>query len=147
MGTGLENYIKTANTNVKHIPSANRKEIVDLMNHHHAFLSLSRTETFGMAITESLATGMPAVITKSGGPESYFSKEYGFLTSIDLNEILLGIDNLEENFEVFDSSKISSSILSKFGAANYVAQIEQIIQLCELQKLFLHGVAMQIDQL
>ena len=128
IGAGLEKYIKPKNNNVNHIYSANRKEIIEQMHQHHAFLSLSRTETFGMAITESLATGMPAVITKSGGPESYFSKEYGYLCNQNVIEINNSMLKLEEQYAQFDSSKISSSILSKFGAANYVAQIEQIIQ-------------------
>ena len=129
VGAGLEKYIKASNTNVTHIPSANRKEIIELMHKHHAFLSVSRTETFGMAIAESLATGMPGVITKSGGPESYFSNDYGFICNQNTEEINTSMLKLEEQYAQFDSSKISSSILSKFGAANYIAQLEQIIQI------------------
>jgi len=129
VGSGLEKYIKVSNTNVRYIPTAKRDEIIKLMHQHHAFLSVSRTETFGMAIVESLATGMPAVVTKSGGPESYFSNDYGFICNQNAEEINTSMLKLEEQYAQFDSSKISSSILSKFGAANYIAQLEQIIQI------------------
>src|SRR5690606_23928441 len=60
---GLEQFDLPKSARIKHIRSANRAEMVELMNSHQALLSTSRVETFGMAIVEALASGLPVVST------------------------------------------------------------------------------------
>ncbi len=57
----------------------NREQIIQRCWSAHAFLSSSRTETFGVAIIEGMATGLPVLATRSGGPESYLTPETGIL--------------------------------------------------------------------
>lgn len=43
------------------------------------FLSLSRVETFSIAIVEALSTGLPVISTAVAGPKGYWDREMGVL--------------------------------------------------------------------
>lgn len=128
VGEGLDRCVPKNAKYVTLIKSATRKEMVELMHSHHALLSTSRIETFGMAIVEALASGLPVVATKSGGPEQYIDAHSGILCDFDVNKLLSAIDFIQNKSENYDSEKISSSIMHKFGAENYIRQIEFLIK-------------------
>lgn len=131
VGTGLKKYVLPENTMVTVIESASRSEIVKLLKEHHALLSLSKTETFGMSIVEALASGKPVLATKSGGPETYWEKEFGILCEQTLDSVIEGIQFIEGHYDEFNSESISSSILSKFGTSSYCNQLENLIHRCK----------------
>jgi glycosyltransferase involved in cell wall biosynthesis len=101
-----------------------------LFHEHHALLSLSQTETFGMVIVEALACGKPVVATLSGGPQTYWEPEYGLLSEHTIDSVIQNMKQVERDYYEYNSKTISSSILSKFGTSSYCSQLESILQTC-----------------
>jgi glycosyltransferase involved in cell wall biosynthesis len=60
-----------------------RAEIRSLLWRSSCFVSTSRNETFGVAIAEALATGLPVIATRSGGPEDLLADGIGCLVPRD----------------------------------------------------------------
>lgn len=53
------------------------------MHKADALILPSRTETFGVVLVEALATGLPVVATRSGGPQDIVGSEVGYLVEVD----------------------------------------------------------------
>lgn len=96
----------------------------------HVFVSSSRTETFGMAIAEAQAAGLPVIATRSGGAEEILSAESGVLVPVDdtraLTEALLGL--ARHGWSGAGPSEIRAGIVGRFRS-NAVA--EQILAVYE----------------
>ncbi len=61
----------------------NRGQIIENIAQSSILLSASKLETFGLTIAESLALGVPVVVTNSGGPTDIVSSGDGFIVEID----------------------------------------------------------------
>lgn len=70
-----------------------RTEVRTAMWRSHAFVLSSFKETFGVVLIEALATGLPVIATRSGGPEDIVTQETGLLVQpgdvIDMSAALL----------------------------------------------------------
>jgi len=60
-----------------------RKGVRDLLRSAHLFVLPSSVETFGIVLIEALATGVPVVATRSGGPEEIVTDSCGLLVAPD----------------------------------------------------------------
>lgn len=120
----LQNY----GVNVTYLPSTTRDEMLSLMLQHHALISTSRKETFGMAIIEMLSLGRPVVVTPSGGPNQYMNDRLGYITK-DFNpkSVANALQELIANYTSFDPSGIRNEIIDRYGSQAYIKQIESII--------------------
>ena len=58
------------------------------MRESHLFVLASLTETFSAATAEALASGLPVLATRCGGPEEYLTPELGRLVAADDVEAL-----------------------------------------------------------
>jgi len=56
-----------------------RETVAKLMAESHCLLSTSYFETFGVTLIEGLASGLPVIATRSGGPEDFIKAPYGEL--------------------------------------------------------------------
>lgn len=53
-----------------HLPgSVPHEQVVGLLHAHDLLVHLSQYETFGMTVVEAVASGLPVLVTRSGGPE------------------------------------------------------------------------------
>jgi glycosyltransferase involved in cell wall biosynthesis len=59
-----------------------RQGVRDILWSSHCCVSSSHVETFGVTLIESLATGIPVVATRSGGPEDIVTPDCGILTAV-----------------------------------------------------------------
>lgn len=59
-----------------------KDEIASAMREAHVFLHTSKFETFGAAVAEALASGLPVVSTRCGGPEDLIEESNGALAAV-----------------------------------------------------------------
>lgn len=88
------------------------------------FILLSNSETFGVAYIEALASGIPVIATRCGGPEEFMKPEYGLLinkNSVDEaeNAMLYMLDNVG----CYNSKKISTEIRTRFSPESIGKQL------------------------
>jgi glycosyltransferase involved in cell wall biosynthesis len=102
------------------------EEVNSLMERLHFFVSASRYETFGIAMVEALACGLPVVATDSGGSREFITDENGILVNIDPQSLADGISELMRNFHRYDPIAIRNSVVSKFLDDNFLRKIDQV---------------------
>lgn len=112
---------------IKFLGWQNRNNINKLLQQAHVFVSSSRIETFGIAVLEALACGLPCVVSKSGGPEYMINENNGVIVAKnDFQELSIAMEKLYYNYTKFDPLKIRTEALRKYEK-NLV--IQQIISL------------------
>jgi teichuronic acid biosynthesis glycosyltransferase TuaC len=60
---------------------ASRDEVIAALQRADLLVSSSAVETFGVVLIEALASGVPVVATRSGGPDDIVTPEVGFLAA------------------------------------------------------------------
>lgn len=104
------------NKNIFFKGKVSNDKILDVYSQYHAFILLSKFETFSVVTAEAIANGLPVIVTKCGGPEEYVNEQNGYLVPInDLDQTIQAIKNLYENYNKFSPSQVQSTILSKFN--------------------------------
>lgn len=112
---------------VTFITGVNRAEMLNIINNHHALISTSRLETFGMAIVEMLSQGRPVVATVCGGPEEYMQDFCGKLIGKEKPaEAAEAMLELMDSYSTFDSSRIRSYIIKNFGSDAFYSKMKQL---------------------
>jgi glycosyltransferase involved in cell wall biosynthesis len=82
----------------------------------NVFVSTSYYETFGLAVCEAMACGTPVVAVKNGGIEDIITPDNGVLVAIkDAEAIAKALADIKEGRQVFESEKVRSSVISKYG--------------------------------
>lgn len=96
-----------------------RAEIADRMAASAGFISTSSYETFGVAMVEALAAGLPVLATKSGGAQSFINGKVGQLVASEISvEDLAGqLKIFSEKLSRFDRSQIRQYAVTNFGPA------------------------------
>ncbi len=104
-----------------------RSEVFEELANAHAFALATQFETFGVAVLEALATGLPVVTTLSGGPESIVTEDDGLL--VPLNKVSAFSDALvrcaSPNVH-WDRAAISKRAFSRFGPAAIAERLSTI---------------------
>lgn len=82
------------------------------------YVQPSRREGFGVALVEALATGLPAVATRSGGPETIVRPDDGLLVAAsDPLALAEGIRDVVDRLGTFDGALIAASASARFSRA------------------------------
>ncbi|MBU3144975.1 glycosyltransferase [Clostridium sp. CF012] len=93
-----------------------REVIKEKLKNSDCFVLASRSETFGVAYIEALASGVPVIATKCGGPEVFVHDENGCMIPVDdLSELVRVMKYMYKNNIAFDRKKISAEIKLKFS--------------------------------
>lgn len=91
-------------------------ELVAALRDADAYVLASRSEGFGVALVEALATGLPAVATRSGGPESIVSETDGILVAPDdVDALAAGLGSLVAGLATYDNERIAEGVRRRFG--------------------------------
>ena len=94
-----------------------QEEIADIFHHSHAYVSSSRFETFGTAMVEAQACGLPIVATRTAGAEFILqSEEQGILTATENADALKdAMHKLFVRYQQYSAERISQLIYDRFN--------------------------------
>lgn len=96
-----------------------REKLRDVYKGSDAFVLSSRSETFGVAYIEAMATGMPVIATACGGPSDFVNEQNGYLIPVDdKNALVDALKKMRDNAYNFNSLEISESCVKKFSPEN-----------------------------
>lgn len=105
-------------------------ELSDLMRRSHIYISASRTETFGKAIIEAQACGLPVIATKTAGALYILKdREQGLL--IDLNNVAsleYAMSEMFKSYETYNSMSIHDAVDKRFSKAIVMEQWVDLYQ-------------------
>jgi glycosyltransferase involved in cell wall biosynthesis len=91
------------------------------------FVLSSRYETFGVALLEAVASGVPVVATRCGGPEGVVTPECGLIVeSDDAPALAEAMQHILESSEAYDPEALKRYAARQFGPAAYVAQLRSL---------------------
>lgn len=112
---------------VRLLGQQSRTDLASLYESSNVFVLVSQSETFGVAYVEALASGLPVIATRSGGPLDFVNSSNGILVEVsDLDNIAKALNKMSQQWQDFDRKKISANISRKFAPKRVVEQLERI---------------------
>lgn len=84
-------------------------------------------ETFSMVTAEAIASGIPVIATRCGGPEQFVDPENGILIQPgSQTELIAAIQHMLTNYSRYDAETLRKSILDKYGFEKVSEILNQI---------------------
>lgn len=128
IGNGiLENTLKELtveldiNKQVSFLGRLSRERVCAEMLKADCFVLTSNYETFGVVLIEALASGLPLIATKCGGPEDIVNSGNGILIDVN-NQIQLenAMIKIINNYKQYDKEKLRAEAQHRFGEKAFV---------------------------
>ena len=92
------------------------------------FALVSKRETFGVAYVEAMASGMPVLACKSGGPEDFVTPETGIIAESDEESIASAMKKLKANRSAYDDDYIKEYARRICGGEAIAEQLTDIYE-------------------
>lgn len=90
------------------------------------FVLPSRFDTFGVAYVEAMASGLPIIATRCGGPEGFIGEDQGMLVDVqDIAGLSEAMRRMAAGFRDYDRSAIREYSASRFSDPTVVAALER----------------------
>ncbi len=103
-------------------------DLLRILHRCHALVLTSTVETFGVALIEALACGLPVIATRCGGPEDIINDATGLLVDKDDPvAIQHGLERMIDEYQNFDPVHIRQTTIERFGTANYCIQYTDLL--------------------
>ena len=91
------------------------------------FVSASRKEGFGVAIVEALATGLPVIATRSGGPDDIVTEDDGLLVAPeDVSALSGALSGFAVRAARYDQEAIATRALERYGPEHVGAMLVDV---------------------
>ena len=104
-----------------------RKEILKEMQEANCFILPTRYEAFGVVLIEAMATGLPLIATRSGGPDSIVTRENGLLIEPEnVNELAAAMQEIMANINDYSAEVIRTQCLKRYGDRSVMEQYKQL---------------------
>lgn len=105
----------------------NREEVSYYMKQSDCFVLASNSETFGVVYIEAIASGLPVIATKCGGPEDFVNEKNGILIPLDDKDALIdAMIKIYNKRNDFDRQLMSEEIKNNFSGNIIAKEIEQL---------------------
>lgn len=119
-GKNLKKFIKFAEQlelkNIIWTGRLDRNEVPKYYQKSHAFIMLSRLETFGVVYIEAIASGIPVIASDCGGPKDIINYINGILVkNEDYLEASKAIEYLYYNYDKYNPIDIRSDFMNRFS--------------------------------
>ena len=80
-----------------------------------------------MVLIEAMATGLPLIATRSGGPDSIVTKENGILVEGENpDELARAMKELMTNISTYSAKEIRTQTLKRYGDSSVMEQYNQL---------------------
>ena len=98
-----------------------RRGVREALWNAHAFVLASRHETFGVVLVEAMATGLPVVATRCGGPEDIVTEATGCLVPPNAPAALAeALRTMRDRWSEYDPDRIRAYVLDEYGPEPFV---------------------------
>lgn len=96
--------------------------------HSDMYVQPSLDEPFGIAILEALACGLPAVVTRSGGPQQMVNSENGMVCDISADGIRAALVSMLPQLKSYSPAAVRNSVATRFSASAKQQRLIKIYQ-------------------
>lgn len=87
----------------------------------------SRYEAFGVVLIEAMATGLPLIAIRSGGPDSIVTPDNGLLIERENSDDLAeAMQEMMANIKAYSAKKIRAQCLKRYGDSSVMEQYNQL---------------------
>jgi glycosyltransferase involved in cell wall biosynthesis len=121
---------------IKFQRALDRGEVRSALWRSTCFVSTSRRETFGIAIAEALATGIPAIATRSGGPDEILRDDLGALVDRDDEDALVRAMSCRQSLAPTERARRRATIVERYSpdvvARQYIEMFQRVIETTNL---------------
>jgi L-malate glycosyltransferase len=104
-------------------------KVADFYSELNIFVLPSRYETFGIVLVEAMASGLPVIATKCGGPEEIITPSTGLLISTEnVGELSEAITFMSGNLQLYDRAVIRNYVNNTFGYKVFLNKIGSVYE-------------------
>ena len=101
-----------------------RKEMLNAYQDYSFLVSTSKSETFGLAVAEAIASGLPVVCTDSGGIRDFVDESNGIVVPVrNPKALATAIVRMFDNISNYNGEQISTEIRKRFGVKAFTESI------------------------
>lgn len=94
-----------------------RSDIMEWLAKSAVYVLSSKSENFATACMEALSAGLPAIMTKCGGPEDFVDENNAVLVKVDdPHEMATAMEFAVDNLDKFNREKISNDIKLNYSS-------------------------------
>jgi len=112
---------------VQFLGRINREEMQREMQGSNCFVLPTRYEAFGAVLIEAMASGLPVIATRSGGPDTIVTKENGLLVDPDnAQQLAEAMEQIILNYTAYDVADIRSRTIGQYGQTAVMKQYDEL---------------------
>jgi glycosyltransferase involved in cell wall biosynthesis len=114
---------------VKFLGRISREEMQREMQGSNCFVLPTRYEAFGAVLIEAMASGLPVIATRSGGPDTIVTKENGLLIDPgSAAQLAEAMEQIINTYEAYLAEEIRSSTLEQYGQTAVMKQYDELFR-------------------
>ena len=114
---------------VRFLGRITREEMQQEYRAANCFVLPTRYEAFGAVLIEAMATGLPVIATRSGGPEHIVTGENGLLVDTENAGQLAGaMERVMTGYETYSQEEISRQAVNKYGQTAVMARYGELFR-------------------